>query len=465
MNPADTQSDLLRAPTAEELARLHSWTQVGLQRLVDAILQPSTFLAAVVWLFGGTYTDVAVIAVAAAMSYALGSVIMPFALAKVDDIRLVILGASAVRALASAIIAVVGWRADSLAPDTVVLWLVVGVLFYQVSSATNVSRNPRSFIANQDQPTSARSRQLVGALAGVLGGIVAWRALGNHDFSFEHAAGMLLFLAGAASLGSVWFQVTAPVRYRDLHQKLPVPTWRDVQRVLDNAELRRYLWIRLLSGLATFVDPFLIIFGMIHLRLNLWYVGAVVLAVVLAQITGGAIWTFFGDMPGSRKAIQFAAILRFAALTLAVAIPLVGTSSWYRSTFDGPAVASWLYVGVFFLIGLSQNTFSRNEQHYAMNRLRDGSLFPALDLVLNAVLVLIALTPFIGVLLIETTSLRMAIAIAAGVAFVAFMGTAFLEVRRKLRRRRLGQEFRGPVRQVANRADRTGNVKIRRLKK
>lgn len=465
MNPASTQSDLLRAPTAEELARLHSWTQVSLQRLVDAILQPSTFLAAVVWLFGGTYADVAVIAVAAAMSYAIGSVIMPFALAKVDDIRLVLLGASTVRALASAIIAVVGWQAGSLDPDSVVLWLVIGVLFYQVSSATNVSRNPRSFIANQDQPTSARSRQLIGALAGVVGGIVAWRTLGNRDLTFEDAAGMLLFLAGSASLGSVWFQVTAPVRYRDLHQKLPVPAWHDVQRVLENGELRRYLWIRLISGLATFADPFLIIFGMMHLRLNLWYVGAVVLAVVLAQIAGGAIWTFFGDMPGSRKAIQFAAILRFAALTLAVSVPIIGTSAWYRSTFDGPDVASWLFVSVFFLIGLSQNTLSRNEQHYAMNRLRDGALFPALDLVLNAVLVIISLTPFLGVLLIQWTSLRMAIAVAAGVAFVAFLSTAFLVARRKLRRRRLRQEIRRSVRPVADRSERTGNIKIKRLKK
>ncbi len=465
MNPASPQSDLLRAPTAEELARVHSWVQVGLQRLVDAVLQPSTFLAAVVWLLGGTYTDVAVIAVAAAMSYALGSVVMPFALARVDDIRLVLLGASVVRALASAIIAVVGWRAGSLTPDAVVMWLVVGVLFYQVSSATNVSRNPRSFIANQDQPTSARSRQIVGALSGVFGGLVAWRTLGNNHISFEESAGMLLFLAGSASLGSVWFQITAPVRYRDLHQKLPVPAWSEIQEVLSNGEVKRYIWIRLMFGLSTFADPFLIIFGMYQMRLNLWYVGAVILTVVLAQIAGGAIWTFFGDMPGSRKAIQFAAILRFAALTLAVAVPFIATSSWYRSTFETQAVASWLFVAVFFLIGLSQNSLSRNEQHYAMNRLRDGRLFPALDFVLNTVLVIVSLTPFLGVLLITSSSLRMTIALAAGVAFIAFLSTAFLVARKRLRRRRLAPDLRGSVKPLANRAERTGTVKIRRIRK
>lgn len=465
MGQITSQDDLLRAPTAEELARLHSWTQVSLQRLVDAILQPFTFLSAVVWLFGGTYTDVAVIAMAAAMSYALGSVIMPFALAKVDDIRLVLLGASMVRALASAIIAIVGWRAQSLGDDFVVLWLVIALLFYQVSSVANVSRNPRSFIANQDQPTSARSRQVIGALAGGLGGVVAWRALGNNEISFDQAAGLLLFLAGAASLGSVWFQITAPVRYRDLHQKLPIPEWMDIQRVLQTPEIRRYLGLRLIFGLATLADPFLIIYGISELRLNLWYLGAGMLAVVFAQLIGGAIWTFFGDMPGSRKAIQLAAILRFAALTLAVSVPFIGTSNWYQSTFESNTFASWLYVGVFFFIGLSQNTFSRNEQHYAMNRLRDGALFPAMDMVLNLALIITAVTPMLGVLLIEATSLRMTIGVAAAVAFVAFLCTAFLVARKRLPRRHLKPSLRGPVKPMRQKSARTGRVKVKRIKK
>lgn len=464
MNQADTHEDMIRAPSAEELARLHSWMHVCLQRLVDAILQPFTFLAAVVWLFGGSYTDVAVIAAAAAMSYALGSVVMPFALARVDDIRLVLLGASLVRAVAAAIIAIVGWRAPKMDGDIVVLWLVVGLLFYQVSSATNVSRNPRSFIANQDQPTSARSRQIIGAIAGGVGGLIAWRALGNSHFSFEQSAGILLFLAGIAGLGSVWFQITAPVRYRDLHQKLPVPAWADIETVIRTPEVRRYLGVRLLFGFATLADPFLIIYGIVHLKLNLWFIGAAMLAVVIAQVAGGAIWTFFGEMPGSRKAIQLAVVLRFIALTLAVSVPFIGTSSWYRSTFDSPSVASWLYIGVFFLIGLSQNTFSRNEQHYVMNRLRDGKLFPAMDMVLNILLVVTAMIPLLAVPLINTTSLRMAISIATAVSFLAFLSTAFLVARKRLPRRHLTPGLRGKVKPVSGASGRKGRVKIKRIK-
>src|SRR5690606_42017477 len=69
-----------------------------------------TLLAAVVWLLNGSFEDVAVITVVASSSYAFGSVIMPYVLSFVDDIRLVLLGASSVRAAAAAMIVVLGWR-------------------------------------------------------------------------------------------------------------------------------------------------------------------------------------------------------------------------------------------------------------------------------------------------------------------------------------------------------------------
>lgn len=464
MTPIHPKDDLLRAPTAKEMASLHSWTQVWLQRLVDAILQPYTFLAGVIWLFGGTYSDVAVIAVASAVSYSLGSLLMPFALAKVNNIRLVLLGASAVRAVASAIIAIVGWRASSMNGNEVVLWLVIALLFYQVSSAANVSRNPRSFIANLDQPTSARSRQVVGALAGGIGAFIAWRALGNRALDFEQAAGILLFLAGVASLGSVWFQITAPVRYRDMHQKLPVPSWKEIEHILRVPEIRRYLGVRALYGFATITEPFIVIYGITELHLNLRYLGAAMLAIVVAQITGGAIWTFFGEMPGSRKAIQMATILRFAALTLAISLPFLGASSWYQSTFESRALVSWLFVSVFYLIGLSQNTFSRNEQHYAMNRLHDGALYPAMDMVLNTLLVVAAFAPLLGVALIRAYDLRTALMMALVFAFLAFLSTAFLVARKSLPRRNLSPGLRGPLRPVKGRSPRIGGSKVRRVR-
>ena len=206
----------LRQPTGKELARLHSIVHVALQRLADALLQPMTLLAAVVWLLDGSFTDVAVITVVASASYALGSVIMPYALTRVRDIRLVLLGAASVRAAAAATIALIGWQANRFSPGDFVSLLVIAILFYQVSSAINVSRNPRSTIADEDQPTPPELRQVIGASAALKGGLTAWQTLDNDSLRFPSSAGWVIALGGIAALASLWFQVTAPIRQIDL---------------------------------------------------------------------------------------------------------------------------------------------------------------------------------------------------------------------------------------------------------
>jgi hypothetical protein len=413
-----------------------------------------TMLAAVVWLLNGSFEDVAVITVVASASYAFGSVIMPYVLARVDDIRLVLLGASSVRAAAAAIIATIGWQASRFSPGEVVSLLVIAILFYQVSSAINVSRNPRSTIADEDQPTSPGSRQIVGASAAIIGGITAWRALENPDLAFPTSAGWVLALGGMASLASIWFQVTAPVRRIDLLNKPPIAERRDIIRVLGSTNIRRYLIVRLLFGLATLADPFLIIFGLIHMDLDIGYVGAIMLTIVLAQVMGGVIWTFFREFRGTRRSIQVAAMLRLFAIALAVGVPFIADSAWYAERFDSPAVGSWAFVSVFFLLGIAQSTYIRNEQPYALRQLHDISLYPATNLLLNGTLVITAFAAFIGTAIIRAWSIDTLLVVAAALAFVALMSTAMLQGRRKLRRRYLEPELRGERKPIRRRPKR-----------
>lgn len=441
----------LRQPTAEELARWHSMVHVALQRLADALLQPMTLLAAVVWLLNGSVDDVAVITVVASASYALGSVVMPYALARVEDVRLVLLGAAAVRAAAAAVIAMIGWQADNFEPREFVSLLVIAILFYQVSSAINVSRNPRSTIADEDQPTSPRSRQVIGATAAVIGGFAAWQTLDNDALSFPTSAGWVIALGGIAALASLWFQVTAPVRRIDLVNKPPVAERLDIIRVLRTPAIRRYLGVRLLFGLATVADPFLIIFGLMRMNLDIGYVGAIVFVTVLAQVTGGVVWTFFREFRGTRRSIQVAALLRLFGIALAVGVPFVADSGWYADRFDSPAAGSWTFVLVFFLLGIAQTTYIRNEQPYAMRLMRDISLYPATNLLLNLTLVVTAFAAFIGAWIITTWSIETLLLVAAGLAFVALMSTAMLQGRRKLKRRFLEPELRGARKPIRRR--------------
>ena len=454
MNPGAIQQHL-RAPTGEELARLHSIAYVALQRLADALLQPMTLLAAVVWLLNGSFEDAAVITVVASSSYAFGSVIMPYVLSFVDDIRLVLLGASSVRAAAAAMIVVLGWRARSIEPGDFVSLLVIAILFYQVSSAINVSRNPRSTIADEDAPTSLTSRQVAGALAAIIGGLAAWQTLSNNDLGFPANAGWIIALGGMAAIASLWFQVTAPVRRVDLLYKPPVATRLEVIRVLQQPAMRRYLYVRLLFGLATLADPFLIIFGLMHMDLDIGYVGAIMLVIVLAQVTGGVVWTFFREYRGTRRSIQLAALLRLAGIALAIGVPFIADSGWYADRFDSPAVGSWAFVSVFFVLGVAQGTYIRNEQPYALRRMQDISLYPATSLLLNGTLVITAFAAFLGAAIIRASSIETLLLVAAGLALIALMSTTALHGRRRrLRRRFLEPELRGRRKPIRRRPKR-----------
>lgn len=442
----------LRQPTGEELARLHSIAHVALQRLADATLQPMTILAALVWLLNGSFEDVAVITVVASASYALGSVVMPYALSRVEDIRLVLLGASTVRAAAAAIIAMIGWQASRLSPGNFVSLLVIAILFYQVSSAINVSRNPRSTIADEDQPTSPGARRVIGASAAILGGITAWQTLGNDTLSFPSSAGWAIALGGVAALAAVWFQVTAPVRHIDLVNKPPVAERLEVIDVLRSGNVRRYLVVRLLFGLATLADPFLVIFGLIHMDLDIGYVGAIVLVIVLAQVTGGIVWTFFREFRGTRRSLQVAALLRLLGISLAIGIPFVADSSWYVERFGSGSVGAWAFVLVFFVLGIAQTTYIRNEQPYALRLVRDPALYPATILLLNLTLVLTAFAALIGAWVIAVWSIETLLIVAAALSFVALISTATLQgQRRKLRRRFLEPELRGQRKPIRRR--------------
>src|SRR5699024_5988780 len=101
-------------------------------------------------------------------------------------------------------IAMIGWQANRLSPGNFVSLLVIAILFYQVSSAINVSRNPRSTIADEDQPTAPFSRQSIGATAALIGGFTAWRALDNDSLRFPSSAGWVIALGGIAALAAIW---------------------------------------------------------------------------------------------------------------------------------------------------------------------------------------------------------------------------------------------------------------------
>lgn len=434
--------------TGKQIAQIHSVLGVAMQRLADALLQPMTLLAAVVWLLDGSFGDIAVITVVASASLALGSIVMPYVLSLVEDVRLVILGASMVRAAAAALIGILGWRVSGLSPENFVSLLIVSILFYQIGSAVNVTTNPRSTIVNVDQPTTVRARQAAGALAGMLGGFVAWRTLANDALPFPRSAGLLLALAGIASLAAIWFQITAPVRRGTFGHKPSLVGREEVQALLQSGTMRRFLIFRMLFGFAELADPFLIIYGIAQMGLGLRYIGATILALALAQVAGGVVWTVFRRAQGSRRSLQIAAMLRLAGIAAATGIPLIANSAAYADRFESPTLASWAFLTAFFLLGLGQSTYLRNEQAYAMRISGDESLYPAAIMLTNFSLIITSVAALVGAWIIAVYSLEAALVAAAILSFLALLSSGLLVGRKTLRRRTLSPGLRGPRKPV-----------------
>lgn len=442
---------MMSAPTREQTAKVHSILIVALQRLADILLQPMTLLAAIIWLLNGSYTDIALIAVVASASLALGSVVMPFILSQVQDIRVVLLGANMVRAAAAALIAIAGWRATSLQPGDLVALLIIAVIIYQVGSAVDIGSNPRAARAVTHEPATSFAWQAIGALAGILGGLVAFRTLSNDGLPFPGAFGWLLVLGGIASVAAVWFQMTRPARRRDLvSTQHPLVSREDVRTLLDVSAMRRFLTFRLILGFAALADPFLIVWGINEMSLGPKYIGAIVLAMALAQAGGGVIWTAFRRARGSQLSLQIATILRLWAIVLAITVPFMARSDWYSNTFDSPAGGSWAFVFVFVLIGLAQSTYLRNEQLYAIRIAGDDALRSAALLLTNLTLVVTAVSALIGAWIIRGSSMETALIVAAALSFIALIASGVLAGRRR-RYHRLQPELRGPRKPIRKR--------------
>jgi drug/metabolite transporter (DMT)-like permease len=136
---------------------------------------------------------------------------------------------------------------------------------------------------------------------------------------------------------------------------------------------------------------------------------------------------------------------------LAIGVPFVADSGWYADQFDSTAPGSWAFVSVFFILGIGQSTYIRNEQPYALRQVHDLTLYPATNLLLNITLVISAFAALLGAAIIRASSIDTLLVVAAALAFVALISTALLQGRRKLRRRYLEPELRGPRQTVRNR--------------
>lgn len=432
-----------QATSGEAQARAHGMINVGLERVADVALQPTTILAVTIWLMRGSWMMIAVVVAIAGAAPALSSIVMPYALQRVTDTRLFLLVISLIHAITAILITLLGWQAASFTTRQFVWLLMVWAGLYFLSGAANMLRNPRSTIANIDQTSEPLTRQFVGAIGAFIAAFAVWRTLGDRGLGFPQSIGWLFVLGGIATIASVWYQVTAPIRPRDMQQKPLVATRQDVVQTLMTPLLRRLLLVRLLLGMATVADSFILIYGLQRLGLQLPMVGMVVVAIVLAQLICGVTWTLFTEYRGRAWSIQFAALLRVTGLTLAAATPYFATTDWFASLPASSTFASVLFMVVFFMLAMSNTTLLRNEQVAGIRRLDDYHLYPASNLLIQVVTFVTALTPLLGAALLNWIRFETLMGMAALLALLGLIATGWLSPRKRLPRRLLRPTPRG----------------------
>lgn len=457
-SPTATGTEWGELFSSRELATIHSLAHVGLQRLADTILQPWILISVLVWLQNGSVADIAVVATIATASNALGSMVMPYIVDLLRNVRMVLLVASMIRGIAAVLISILGWQITEFASTDFVSLLVISLILHEFGSAANIATNPRSTIAAWIEPTSLRARQNVGIGCALIGGLTAWSALSNERLPYPDGFGWLLMLAGIASLGSIWFQLTQPVRQNEFSLFPPVATWSMVRGVLANGAVRGYLWLRLLFGASTFIDPFLMLYGLTSMQLDFGFIGAVLLVLVLAQMLGSGFWSLFPELTGTRRAIQVAVLVRLIGISAAIAIPSISQSAWAVDHFASWKGTEWAWVIVFFFIGLSQNAWLRNEIRYPGRLLVDTAWYPAVNFLTSATQIVTSIMILIGAWIVQAGSFRMAMVVSALFAALAFVCSALLRAKhRPSPRTYLKREYHGPRSSLRQRKRRYGS--------
>ena len=206
---------------------------------------------------------------------------------------------------------------------------------------------------------------------------------------------------------------------------------------LRSQAYRRFLIYRLFLALCAAADPFLIVFGLVRLGLNLGDIGLSVAVYATGHLAGILVWPRWVAMWSARAPLQIISLLRLLILVVAVSIPSISTSGLYAGRFDGPQVAVWCFSAIFGLLGLVVSANNVSNFPYLLDIVPAGQARPAIALS-NAVMGVMALAPLAAAYLVERFSLESMLYSAIALAFIALVTSGLLVESRVRVRQRFG---------------------------
>lgn len=411
-----------------------------LQAIADTILHPVVLLAAVAFLLNGSNYQVAAFTVIALASWTLSAVVLSTFRGMVARPYPFLIGACAVRLLAVALLAVTGFRSPHWDPEDVVRTLLAGFFLYQVSSAV-IGHLSVTFLTDALRTAKRsvifRQRAVIGSVVTMISGAVVWSVNGSIT-DIRSGLGVLFILAAISTAASTWFLLAIPAGKRQVRTGDSTSGWPgEIFRPLRSGPYRRFLLFRILLGLSAAADPFIIVFGIRRVGLSLGNIGFALVALAIGHLAGSVIWPRWVVRQSPRTAFQIAALLRVLALTVAIGIPAIVTSTLYTERFASPDVAIRLFLALYVLIGLSVSAHATANQRYLMDISAPVPLHQTV-LTTNAVHGILAFAPFAAAYLIRRTSLDQMLWIATALAFIALLVSGSLAEPRFSINRRTG---------------------------
>ncbi|CAA9557177.1 MAG: hypothetical protein AVDCRST_MAG43-1559 [uncultured Thermomicrobiales bacterium] len=399
-----------------------------LQAVADTILHPVVLLAAVAFLLNGSYYQVAGFTVITLASWTLSAVVLSTFKRLVARPYPILIGACVVRLLSVSLLAVTAFRSPHWDPGDVIRTLLVGFFLYQVSSAI-IGHVSVAFLSDALRTAKRsvifRQRAVIGSIITVISGAVVWSVNGSVA-DVRAALGVLFILAAISTAASTWFLFAIPAGKRqgrtgDSTSGEP----GEILRPLRSRPYRRFVLFRILLGLSAAADPFIIVFGIRRVGLDLGEIGLALVALAIGHLCGWVIWPQWVVRQSPRTAFQIAALLRVFALTVSIGIPAIATSTLYTERFANPDAAIRLFLALYVLIGLSMSAHAAANQRYLMDLSATVPLHQTV-LTTNAVHGILAFAPLAAAYVIGRTSLDQMLWIAAGLAFIALLASGSL---------------------------------------
>jgi hypothetical protein len=305
--------------------------------------------------------------------------------------------------------------------------LLVCFAVYVAASALNLA-TIRGLIAASTPGIAAlplfRLQRLIAGISSVAGGIVALYALRSPDLFFYKNIGVIFLLGAVATAAATWFQFMTTVAATRAAQPV-ARSQGGLIRAFGNPAVRRLLGFRLVTGAATLIDPFLLVYGLQELNFPLFYAAAAVGIYAGGQVLAANLLPVWVQRHGSRSNLLAASLLRFLAITSMLTVAVLAETTLYTDRFDTPWQATLIFVGAFALLGIASSAQVIGGQRYIADVVVAADRHTVTVLV-NLVLAFTACAPLLGAFVIEQYDLTTAIVVALVLAFAGFAANGLL---------------------------------------